>query len=127
MLYGAFKIMISLTSVMGILHMLTIESYQYICFPLFIIIGVIYSLFDENDKEYRERFEYNSSTTWSYNNNKQSTANNTTYYRTKYNTNTNTNTYTYIQNYNNRKYKGFNGKCHRSVKITNYKTNDQDD
>ena len=43
MLYGAFKIMISLTSVMGILHMLTIESYQYVfLYSLSLVLYILY-------------------------------------------------------------------------------------
>ena len=40
---------------MGLLHMLIMENYTYIMFPTAILIWALYSIFDENDKEYLKR------------------------------------------------------------------------
>ena len=55
MLYNSFRALMMITSIMGILNMIVHSSYEYIFFPLTIIIWGIFSFFDENDREYLRR------------------------------------------------------------------------
>lgn len=55
MLYNSFRIMMSITALMGIFHMIYNNQYEYIFFPLVIVIWGLFSFFDEDDREYLRR------------------------------------------------------------------------
>lgn len=55
MLYSSFRILLMFPSFLAILNMIATEKYEYIFFPIVILIWAIYSFFDENDKEYLRR------------------------------------------------------------------------
>ena len=55
MLYNCFRVAVMLAAIMGTLHMLSEEKYLYIFFPLAIIVWGVYTIFDENDREYLRR------------------------------------------------------------------------
>lgn len=55
MLYNSFRATIMSAAILGFLHMIVEGSFVYIFFPIAIIVWVIYSFFDENDREYLRR------------------------------------------------------------------------
>ena len=55
MLYSSFRILLMFPSFLAILNMIATEKYEYIFFPIVILIWAIYSFFDENDREYLRR------------------------------------------------------------------------
>ena len=55
MLYSSFRILLMFPSSLAILNMIATDKYEYIFFPIVILIWVIYSFFDENDREYLRR------------------------------------------------------------------------
>lgn len=55
MLYLSFRITLMFTSAMGILVMVAKENYDYLFFPIVMLIWVFYTFFDEDDKEFRRR------------------------------------------------------------------------
>ena len=55
MLYSSFRILLMFPSFLAILNMIATNKYEYIFFPIVILIWAIYSFFDENDREYLRR------------------------------------------------------------------------
>ena len=55
MLYNTFKVTLVIAAALGLLHMISEEHYVYIFFPIAIIIGVVFTFFDSNDREYLRR------------------------------------------------------------------------
>jgi len=55
MLYSSFRILLMFPSFLAILNMIATDKYEYIFFPIVILIWAIYSFFDENDREYLRR------------------------------------------------------------------------
>lgn len=55
MLYTSFRATVMIAAILGLLHMITEGSFIYMFFPIVIIIWVIYTFFDENDREYLRR------------------------------------------------------------------------
>lgn len=55
MLYNSFRILLMFPSFLAILNMIATDKYEYIFFPIVILIWAIYSFFDENDREYLRR------------------------------------------------------------------------
>ena len=51
---------------MGVIHMFDKKSYEYIIFPVSIIVGVSFSFFDPLDKEYIQRNGKGSPSSWSW-------------------------------------------------------------
>lgn len=95
MLYNSFRVLMIITSVMGILNMIVQSSYEYIFFPITIIIWGIFSFFDENDRRNR----YNS-------------------YESTYTPYAQSNVYKGTYTYSNTIYKKLLPKVKRSVKVT---------
>jgi hypothetical protein len=52
MLYTSFRVTVMIAAMLGLLHMIAEGSFVYMFFPVAIIIWAIYTLFDENDREY---------------------------------------------------------------------------
>ena len=122
MLYISFRILVMITSIMGLFHMLANFQFEYIFFPISILIWGIFSFFDEEDKEYLRRnginpdevswffpeyTEYGYDHQRSYQPNKAYTDTPVTY-----------TTYAKKGRYNNQEYKNIIKKCKRSVKVT---------
>lgn len=55
MLYTSFRVTVMIAAILGLLHMIAEGSFVYVFFPIAIIIWAVYTLFDENDKEYLRR------------------------------------------------------------------------
>jgi len=55
MLYSSFRVLLMFPSFLAILNMIATDKYEYIFFPIVILIWVIYSFFDEDDREYLRR------------------------------------------------------------------------
>ena len=55
MLYSSFRILLMFPSFLAILNMIATDKYEYIFFPIVILIWAIYSFFDEDDREYLRR------------------------------------------------------------------------
>lgn len=55
MLYLSFRFSLVFTAFMGILIMIAREEYDYIYFPIVMVLWVFYTFFQEEDKEYRRR------------------------------------------------------------------------
>lgn len=66
MLYNTFRFFILVASFMGVIHMFDKKSYEYIIFPVSIIVGVSFSFFDPLDKEYIQRNGKGSPSSWSW-------------------------------------------------------------
>lgn len=116
MLYNSFKIIMLFTSVMGIFNMVNSSSYEYVFFPITIIVWAIFSFFDEDDKEFlrrRENYPY-----WTFQEHKENG------YKATYQPITQGTVYTpYAQNnaiyrYNDPLYKKILPKCKQNVKIS---------
>ena len=127
MLYRSFRVIMMITSIMGIINMLTQSSYEYIFFPLTIIVWGIFSFFDEEDKEHLRRngidpdevsWFFPEYTDYGYNqkhHRRAEPARRNTYEPTTYTPYAQSNiNYTY----NNPTYKKLVSKCKRNFKIT---------
>lgn len=55
MLYSSFRMLLMFPSFLAILNMIATDECEYIFFPIVILIWVIYSFFDEDDREYLRR------------------------------------------------------------------------
>ena len=55
MLYGVFVFFMIMLSAMGIIHMITFQTYTYIIFPISTLIWGLYKYFKDNDDEYCRR------------------------------------------------------------------------
>ena len=55
MLYSSFRILLMFPSLLAILNMVATNKYEYIFFPIVILVWIIYSFFDEDDREYLRR------------------------------------------------------------------------
>lgn len=113
MLYDAFRFSVMIASVLGIIHMIAVDSYIYIYFPIVIEFWGIYSFVDAREKEdiRRNGGSAHSSSwfgTWY---DDYEIAQNKTHHRTisSYSTRTTT---------KNNDYKTISKKCKRNFKIT---------
>jgi len=146
MLYISFRILLMFPSFMAILNMIATNKYEYIFFPIVILIWVIYSFFDEDDREYLRRNGIDADEiSWffpDYNDygairdkHKPLNQNNSSHTRTypaskttddsRYAPTTAYNYYGYISGYNN-PYKKLKDKCKRNFKITIAKDTEDD-
>ena len=146
MLYISFRILLMFPSFMAILNMIATHKYEYIFFPIVILIWVIYSFFDEDDREYLRRNGIDADEiSWffpDYNdygairdNHKPLNQNSSSHTRTypaskttddsRYAPTTAYNYYGYISGYNN-PYKKLKDKCKRNFKITIAKDTEDD-
>lgn len=118
MLYDSFRVMMMICASVGIIHMIGTDSYIYIFFPIIILIWGIYSLFDENDKEYLRRngffYEDDYFSTTNGNNHHHRT---TTYQGYTGRGYSQSPTYHYSA-YESKKYEHIAKKCNRNFKIT---------
>ncbi len=55
MQYGCFRFLLAFAAIMGVMHMIYENSYDYLFFPIVVIFWVIYTFFDEDDQEYLKR------------------------------------------------------------------------
>lgn len=55
MLYNNFIACMMLCSVLGLLYMISVEDWQYIIFPIGILLWGFFKFFDEDDREYLRR------------------------------------------------------------------------
>lgn len=55
MLYSSFRMLLMFPSFLAILNMIATDKYEYIFFPIVILIWAVYSFFDEDDREYLRR------------------------------------------------------------------------
>lgn len=122
MLYNSFRVAVMFASIMAIFHMFSEDNYGYILFPIIIIIWVVFSFFDEDDREYLRRNGINpDEIAWFFpeysdygavrdgSNNSSHTIHSHTSTRTNSNN---------IKTYFNASYNGFKQKYKQSFKIT---------
>lgn len=64
MLYNTFRFSLMGAAILGAFHMIANESYVYMFFPLAILFWVVYSFFEEDDKEYLRRNGYEWNDFW---------------------------------------------------------------
>lgn len=144
MLYNSFRVLMVICSFMGIFYMIDKEDFTYIIFPISIIIGNIYYLFELEDKEYMRRhgIEYDD---WSlfytddYYPNEHHRSHTTTHHssttkQTTYNNNrfggNNNNGYPYTRTtsiYTDPSYKVLSTRCKRNFTISVDKGEDEEE
>lgn len=118
MLYDCFRVAVMITSALGIIHMVAMDSFIYIYFPVVALVWGLFSFFDEDDKEYIRRNGYYSDyRTTSYYDSPYAPppSHNTRYGGT---TNNRTQYTSYYQSYNSKEYDGLVKKCKRNFNIT---------
>lgn len=143
MLYSSFRILLMFPSFFAILNMIATDKYEYIFFPIVILIWAIYSFFDEDDREYLRRNGIDADEiSWffpNYNdygavrdNHKPLNQNSSSYNRTYPPRKTTDNSryddysyYGYTSGYSN-PYKKLKDKCKRNFKITIAKDTEDD-
>ena len=119
MLFNCFRIGLLSSATFGLLHMFIVGSFIYMYFPIAIIVWVLYSIFDEEDREYLRRNGIDpDSISWLYTEYDD-------YYTPSY-SNKHANTYNYQPTQNWRvqqgnqyseQYKKISKKCQRNFKI----------
>lgn len=119
MLYDSLRIALMLFAAVGMVHMISTDSFMYISFPITMLVWGIYSFFDENDKEYIRRNGYDQMYFGGH-------TRNTTYYsdNSRYMPRTTYSGYRQSSYSNSKDYESIAKKCTRNFNVTIAKDND---